>query len=215
MTLPFFPDLVFAWVFLATLLGLLVAASVIDFRYMVVPKWLTLTALPLGLLFNAVRGGWLGGQDSPVWVLGSGGTALGVLDGLLFALAGFALGFALFFLLWVTGVCGGGDVKLFAALGAWIGPGRCVSVLLATLAVLVVVVFAEVAVRLFRGEWKVVRRPASPPRGLRQAKKRRLVGFSLPLTVAVAVVLLWSFRVELQLAPPREVSSAKVEDHAH
>jgi prepilin peptidase CpaA len=214
MSLPFFPDLVFAWVFLATLLGLLVAASVIDYRYLVVPKWITLTALPLGLLFNAVRGGWLGAQESPVWVLGAGGTALGILDGLLFALAGFALGFVLFFLLWILGVCGGGDVKLFAALGAWIGPGQCVIVLIATLVVLIVVVFVQIALRLFRGDWKAIRRPASPPKGLRQAKKRRLVGFSLPLTVAVTAVLLWSFRVELQLAPPREVSTAKVQGHA-
>ena len=214
MTLPFFPDLVFAWTFLATLFGLLVVASVIDYRYLVVPKGLTLTALPLGLLFNAVRGGWLGIQGSPVWVLEPGGAALGALDGLLFALAGFALGFALFFLLWVTGVCGGGDVKLFAALGAWVGPGLCVGVLLATLVVLIVVVFCQAAVRLFRGDWKSLRRKTSPPKNLKQAKKRRLVGFSLPLTVAVTVVLLWSFRVELQLAPPREVTTAKVEGHA-
>ncbi len=211
--MTFFPDFVFAWTFLATLMGLLVAASVIDCRYLVVPKGLTLTALPLGLAFNAVRGGWLGAQDASAWVLAPG-VALGVLDGVLFSLAGFALGFALFFLMWVVGVCGGGDVKLFAALGAWIGPGRCVEVLLLTLVVLMFVVCFQVAGKLFRGEWQSLRRRSPPPRGVKAPKPRRLVGFSLPLTVAVTVVLFWSFRAELRLAPPREVSTAKVEGHA-
>jgi prepilin peptidase CpaA len=213
MTLPFFPDLLFAWAFLATLFGLLLTASVIDFRYLIVPKWLTLTALPLGLLFNAVRGGWLGSQGVSAWVLVPG-TGLGVLDGVLFSLAGFSLGFVLFFLMWVVGVCGGGDVKLFAALGAWVGPGHCVAVLLMTLFVMIFVVMFQVAGRLFRGDWQSLRRRTPSPKGGKTPRPRRLVGFSLPLTVAVTVVLLWSFRVELRLAPPREVSTAKVEGHA-
>ena len=210
----FFPEPVFGWAYLGALLAILAAASCLDLRFMAVPKWLTVPALGLGLLFNVVRGAWLGSAGHPVWVLGDGGPALGGLDGLLFALAGFALGFVLFFLMWIVGVCGGGDVKLFAALGAWVGPGHCVTVLLVTLVVLIFVVMFQVAGKLFRGDWQSLRKRAARPKGAKAAKPRRLVGFSLPLTVAVAVVLLWSFRVELRLAPPREVSTAKVEGHA-
>jgi prepilin peptidase CpaA len=215
MYLPFFPDPLFGWVFLIALWAFMGTTSVIDYRFMVVPKWLTLTALPLGLLFNAVRGGWLGSQTLAVWVLPPGGAALGVLDGILFGLAGFLLGFALFFVMWILGACGGGDVKLFAAVGAWVGPGRAVGVLCLTLVVVALIVFCQIALKMFRGDWKSLRRRpeqrkmktgSKPPRGR--------LSYALPLTIAVTAVLLWSCRVDLQFVPPGEVTTAKVEGHA-
>src|SRR4051794_18814145 len=132
----YFPDPLTGWVFLAGLSGLLAVASYTDQRFMKVPKWLSLPALGLGLLASALRGALLGSSGSAVWLLGSGGAGTGALDGLLFALAGFAVGFLLFFGLWLMGVCGGGDVKLFAALGAWIGPVLVVAVLSVSLGLL-------------------------------------------------------------------------------
>src|SRR3954464_14413049 len=108
----YFPDPVSGWVFLMALIGVLAIASYTDERTMKVPKWLTLPALGLGLLFSLLRGGLLGGHGMPVWLFADPGAALGVLDGLLFALAGLVVGFVLFFGLWVLGFCGGGDVKL-------------------------------------------------------------------------------------------------------
>jgi prepilin peptidase CpaA len=215
MYLPFFPGPLFGWAFLTTLWAIMILASVIDYRSLIVPKWLTLTALPLGALFNAVRGGWLGSRGLTTFVLPEGGAFLGALDGLLFALAGFALAFALFFLLWILGVCGGGDVKLFAALGAWIGPTRTISVLCLTILVLVIFLVFQLALRLFRIDWKSMRlRTTSRQTGAKPKTPRRLIGFSLPLTVAVTVVLLWSFRVDLNFVAPMDVSTAKVEGHA-
>ncbi len=37
--------------------------------------------------------------------------------------AGFALGFAIWIGFWILGMLGAGDVKFFAAAGAWLGPG--------------------------------------------------------------------------------------------
>src|SRR4051812_1481896 len=113
MKTTYFPDPISGWAFFTTLMALLAVASWTDQRRMVVPKWLTLPTLALGLLANVLRGAWLGWHDLPAWSLSSGGPWLGALDGLLFALAGFAMGFVLFFAMWVLGVCGGGDVKLF------------------------------------------------------------------------------------------------------
>jgi prepilin peptidase CpaA len=45
------------------------------------------------------------------------------LSGLGFSMAGWAVGLAMFLPLFVLGGLGGGDVKLLAALGAWLGPG--------------------------------------------------------------------------------------------
>src|SRR5262245_8503550 len=132
----YFPDPVTGWVFLTGLLGVLAVASYTDQRFMKVPKWLSLPAFGLGLVASLVRGALLGASGSSVWVLGSNGAGVGALDGLLFALAGFVVGFVLFFGMWLMGICGGGDVKLFAALGAWIGPALVVAVLAVSLLLL-------------------------------------------------------------------------------
>jgi prepilin peptidase CpaA len=145
MYAAFFPDPIFGWVFCAVLLALLTAAAYIDLRALIIPKPLTLTLLGLGLLANLVRGAWLGGTGASVWLLGVKGGWLGAVDGLLFALAGFGLGFAIFFVLWVMGACGGGDLKLFAALAAWLGPGLSILVLIATLVLVLVVSAARLA----------------------------------------------------------------------
>src|SRR3954453_23587605 len=119
MPWPLFPHLAFAWSFLAILLALLAAASYADSGAMKLPKALTLTAFALGVLFNVARGAWIGGQGQAVRALGAAGPWAGLVDGAMFAVAGALAGFALFFVMWIVGACGGGDVKLFAAIGAW------------------------------------------------------------------------------------------------
>ena len=65
-----------------------------------IPNWLTVGAFALGLAFHSATQGWVGVR---------------------FTLAGFALGFGILFVLWMTGSAGAGDVKLMGALGAWLG----------------------------------------------------------------------------------------------
>lgn len=212
MPRPFFPGPLFGWAFYVVLVGLLAVAATIDLRRLVIPKWLTLTALALGLLFNAVRGACLGG-DSGVWLFGPYGPVVGAIDGLLYGLSGFAIGFSVFVLLWVLGTCGGGDVKLIAALGAWIGPPLTAPVLAGT--VILVIVFS--VARLFWGAttrgFSATRRAYSVQEAPRPGKKtsgraaikrprRRLMSYSLPVAVSVACILLWVFRVELRLPVP-------------
>src|SRR5690349_4351508 len=121
----FYPDPVFGWTFYAVLVGFLAVATYIDVGTLRIPKTLTLPMLVVGLVFSVVRGAWMGsileGSDRVVWVFARS-PALGALAGLLCALAGFVVGFVLFFVLWRMGIMKGGDVKLVAALGAWVGP---------------------------------------------------------------------------------------------
>ncbi|MFO0845109.1 MAG: A24 family peptidase [Gemmataceae bacterium] len=203
----YFPDPVTGWVFLAGLGALLATASYTDQRYMKVPKWLSLPALGLGLLASTARGALLGGGGSPVWLLGAGGAATGALDGLLFALAGFAVGFILFLGMWLMGLCGGGDVKLFAALGAWIGPALVVAVLAVSLGLLWLVVVGVMISRLLRGRSLAVR-GGQPIAG---ARAPIVIRYSLIATVAAVPVLLWAFRADLGLAPrPVATQTAEV-----
>ena len=81
--------------------GIASAACVTDLRTRRVPNVLTLGAAVAAMAFHAA---------------GHGGS------GLLFALFGWGLGLLVFLPLFALRGIGGGDVKLLAALGAWLGP---------------------------------------------------------------------------------------------
>ena len=85
----------------AVLAALLAMAAVIDWRSYRIPNWLTVGGMALGLLGNAA--------------------ADGLMPGLLPALAGLALGMAVLLPLYALRLMGAGDVKLMAAVGAFIG----------------------------------------------------------------------------------------------
>ncbi len=83
------------------MLGLLVAAAVIDVRARRIPNWLTLTLILSGIGRSLL----IHGPVTP------GRSMLGLL-----------MGFGPAFLLFAMGALGGGDVKLLAGIGAWLGP---------------------------------------------------------------------------------------------
>jgi prepilin peptidase CpaA len=89
-----------AMVFLAGVLVLTITAAYTDLRYFRIYNWLTLPAFALGWVYQLAFHG---------------------LPGLADAGMGFAIGFGLFFLLFVIGASGGGDTKLMAALSVWLG----------------------------------------------------------------------------------------------
>jgi len=82
------------------LLIVVLAAAVYDVRYRRIPNWISVGGAILGVLSN-----WLMHRTA----------------GLTFALAGLALGFGLYFLLYLIHAMGAGDVKLMAAIGALVG----------------------------------------------------------------------------------------------
>ncbi len=186
ITATFFPDAAFGWLYYGTLVGLLAIAAVIDGRTMKVPKLLVLMVLFGGLILSLVRGAWLGSQGLPVAYLSATGPWIGAVDAALFSLAGFATGFGLFFLLWIMGTCGGGDVKLFAALGVWLGPLWTIYILVGTWCVVMVgYVLLGYLIHVLRHG----RRP-----------RKQQVTYSFPIALSVIVILLWVFRVDLGIA---------------
>lgn len=82
-----------------------------DVRARRIPNWLTYGSLGVALSLSGVLGGWHG--------LGQ-------------ALGGSLVGGGVFFLLFLAGGMGAGDVKLMAAVGAWAGLRHSVTLLLAT-----------------------------------------------------------------------------------
>jgi prepilin peptidase CpaA len=104
------------------LLMVLLMAVIMDLRSSRIPNWLTFPAMGFALAGHA----WLGG-----------------IHGGLFSLAGLATGLGVFFIIYLAGGIGAGDVKLMAAIGALVGVYGVVSC--AWLAMVIGGVYAVVA----------------------------------------------------------------------
>jgi prepilin peptidase CpaA len=90
-------------IFLFLVLGMAIAS---DLRSRTIPNWLTASAILVGLGFHTVKNQF---------------------TGFVFSLEGAVMGFGLFVLLYACGWLGAGDVKLFAAVGSFLGPAQTIS----------------------------------------------------------------------------------------
>ena len=90
-------------IFLVLILGMAIAS---DLRWRTIPNWLTASAILAGLGFH---------------------TVVNQFAGFVFSLKGATVGFGLFIILYVCGWLGAGDVKLFAAVGSFLGPAQTIS----------------------------------------------------------------------------------------
>lgn len=90
---------------------LLALACVSDLRTRRIPNVLTISAAAVAVLFHLATSGW----SAAGW-----------------SFAGLFLGAVLFFPMFALRGMGAGDVKLLAAVGAWLGPAQVVTVALAT-----------------------------------------------------------------------------------
>ena len=89
---------------------LAIVAGWMDLRYRRIPNWLTVSGLVVGVAVNTLASGWQGAKAS---------------------LLGALLGLALLLPFVALRSLGAGDSKLVGALGAFLGPGSLVTVLLA------------------------------------------------------------------------------------
>jgi prepilin peptidase CpaA len=201
----FFPDPVFAWTFYGVLLGITAVAAYIDLRKLIIPKPLTLATLVLGIVFSVVRVAWLGSNGQVEAVLGVPvqGLWTGGLAGLWYAVVGFCFAFALFFVMWILGTCGGGDVKLFAALGTWGGVELTLFLLAGTVGFVVLLSLARLAWGMVGGGVRATARDYSLKGAARKGKyagtqggmgakrpRKRLTAYSLSVCLSVALVVL-------------------------
>lgn len=168
---------------LIPLMLLLVWAAVEDLRARRIPNVITLTLLASGLLRAALFDG------TPTFAQ---------------ALAGMGVGFGLTFVLFVLGAMGGGDVKLMAAVGAWLGPWGALGVYAVAAVVGLVIVLVQAAASgrlaaLFRNSGLIVVNLMHVSQvGVEHAKAtgqecrsvQKPLPYAVPVLVAVAVVVI-------------------------
>jgi prepilin peptidase CpaA len=116
----------FHFLWLTPLLLLLIWAAVEDFRTRRIRNWLTFSMMLSGFLQTFLL----------INHLTPGQSALG-----------FAVGFGLPLVLFVLGAIGGGDVKLLAGVGAWLGAVAVFKVFCAEAVIGMVIVLAQAAVQ--------------------------------------------------------------------
>ena len=158
---------------------LLAVACVSDLRTRRIPNVLTFSAAAGAVLFHLVSGGW----SAAGW-----------------SLAGLFVGTLLFFPMFALRGMGAGDVKLLAAVGAWLGPGQVVIVAVATsiaggvIAVLVALAYGYLKTALANlyvllMHWRVAGVQPLPAVSLEQARGPRLA-YAFPIAIGT-VVTLW------------------------
>lgn len=146
-----------------------ITAAILDFRSKKIPNWITVPAAIAALLFH---------------IFAPQGIGIG------WALAGFAVGFLLLIVPWLLGGGGMGDVKLLAALGAWLGPLLILGVFGAS-AVLAAVMAAGVMVSgaLSRGIHSTRNRYLQSGQRSSRPKPRRVIPFAIPVAISTVVIL--------------------------
>ncbi len=169
--------------FVAAVTAFTTTAAISDWRTRRLPNWLTVGGLAAALLMHGVVNGF---------------------GGLAFALCGFATGFGFLLVLWLIGGGGGGDVKLMGALGAWLGAGLTLHVLIVSTALAATATGAMLlSGMLTRGFGFVQRRylasgsasgstsPGTQGREARrrQRQRRRLMPFAVPVALGTWLVL--------------------------
>jgi prepilin peptidase CpaA len=156
--------------------GISVLAAATDLWKGRIYNWMTLPALACGIAVSAVNGG--------AW-------------GALSALAGAALGLALYGWMFWLGQLGGGDVKLLMALGAWGGPAYAADVALLSVLLGGALALGMPALRVrlpdfARKLFRFGRSVALP--GLEVEIPRADRSQTLPFGVPIAVAAIWIIR---------------------
>lgn len=175
------PEWLHSIVFVIGVLLLTGISAYTDTRSRRIPNWLTLTAFAAGLIYQVTFHQWAGLADA--------GRA-------------FALGFGTFFVLWLIGGGGGGDVKLMGALSVWLGFQLTLYAMVLSMVFVILGTAALMAWTFLRHGAKRVRKQylatgRTDAQGrtvttetVQQRQDRRVMAYAVPVALATWVIML-------------------------
>lgn len=122
----------------------------------------------------------------------------GLVDGLL----AFLIAFGMFLVFWMIGISGGGDVKLVGALSVWVGRKFLLPMFFMTTVFVIVLHVGYLFYRLLTGGVRKMKQDLAQARSpetkssgpfiaAQHRKKGVVMGYALPVVLAVWSVLLW------------------------
>lgn len=164
------------WILIVCTSVFTLAAAYIDYRTQRIPNKLTVPAFLLGWVYQFYAHQWSG-----------------LLDGL----AGFAIGFGMYFVLWIVGGGGGGDAKLAGAVSVWLGFQKTLGMIIAsTIFVILGTGFVMLYGMLTKGVYRTKNQmlPSSDTAGKTKKELKLLkfnkgrVGMTFALSLALATV---------------------------
>lgn len=179
-----YPDIA-GWVLIVCASAFTLAAAVIDYRIHKIPNYLTLPAFALGWVYQLTFYG---------------------LPGLLDGLAGFAIGFGMYFVLWLIGSGGGGDAKLAGAVSVWLGGQRTIAMIIcSTIFVILGTGFVMLWSMVTKGVYKT-KNQMLPGTDVKNKKRLELLkinrgrlGMTFGLSVALGTILVTAYDVPRRL----------------
>ena len=169
------PELTNAQVVLLLCVGLFtLAAAISDLRFRKIPNKMTAPMCVAGIVYQV---------------------AFYRMDGLWTSLLGFAAGFGILFVLWMIATAGGGDVKLMAALGTWLGWLTTLKVLFCSLIFvttgtigIVLVGLLSQGLRRTKNQY-LTKKETGKGETTAQRQKRRVMAFAVPVALATWCIL--------------------------
>ena len=169
------------WLFIVGVGIYTTAAGITDLRMRRIPNYLTVTTAIAGLACAVLK--WL---DYPHDLFARYPTDW------LNCLLGFALGFGIFFIPFALGGGGSGDVKLVAALGAWLGWFHLLLALAVSLIIAMILAFVVWAARFAANSGNRDNKSGgSGTRSVpsRKARHRSAVPFAIPMALGAWCIL--------------------------
>lgn len=175
------PEWLQTMVFVAGVLLLTGISAYTDTRSRRIPNWLTVSAFLIGLVYQAVFHQWPGLADA--------GRA-------------FAVGFGTFFVLWIIGGGGGGDVKLMGALSVWLGLKLTLYAMVLSIVFVIAGTGAAMAWTILRHGMKRMKKQylatgRTDAQGrpiysetVQQRQDRRVMAYAVPVALATWLVML-------------------------
>lgn len=163
-------------VFLIAVIAYTLITSWTDLRRRKIYNWTTVSMWSAGWVYQGLFFGW---------------------DGIWNGLIGFLIGFGLFFVLWIIGSAGGGDVKLMGGLSVWIGKTLILKLILASLIFVVLGTAVAVVLGISRQGWKKTKsdlaaskqKPKNAEEAMEAKAKRRVMAFAPSIALGTWCVL--------------------------